>query len=260
MLQTRRSLVPQQKKTAAHANKITAGAHSPGGSLANLHAIMPFNIRTRKDVAMGIYKKILFIALLVAGSGSNTAGAPPGVLTPENANEARLNRLQPPDKVLDAIGARPGMTVAEIGAGHGRYAVQLAVRVGPNGRVYAEDIDPEALAHLRRRCRRWGLENVEAVLGEVIDPKLPAARLDLIWIVSSYHHFDDPVALLRNARFALKPGGRLAIGEWISIHETGRQGSTPESIIKQVESAGYVLVRTETFLKENNFLIYLFRR
>ena len=89
----------------------------------------------------------------------------PGVLAPENANEARLNRLQPPARVLDAIGVRPGMTVAEIGAGQGRYAVQLAVRVGTNGRVYAEDIDADALDHLRRRCQRWGLENVDVIHG-----------------------------------------------------------------------------------------------
>ena len=182
-----------------------------------------------------------------------------GVLAPENANEARLNRLQPPDRVLDAIGVRPGMTVAEIGAGQGRYAVQLAVRVGRGGKVYAEDIDADALDHLRRRCQRWGLENVETVLGDVNDPKLPAGRLDLIWVVSSYHHFDDPVALLRRARAALKADGRLAIGEWISIHEVGRHGTTSENIIKQMAAAGYVLERIETFLKANNFLIYVFR-
>ena len=63
------------------------------------------------------------------------------VLTPENANEARLNRLQPPDQVMDAIGIKPGMVVAEIGAGQGRYVVQIAARVGETGKVYAEDID-----------------------------------------------------------------------------------------------------------------------
>jgi ubiquinone/menaquinone biosynthesis C-methylase UbiE len=204
--------------------------------------------------------KILALFLLVLiGLNSGADGRATDVLTPENANEARLNRLQPPEKVLDAIGARPGMTVAEIGAGHGRYTVQLAVRVGPKGRVVAEDIDAAALEYLRQRCRRWGLENVEAVLGEVTDPKLPTGQLDLIWIVSSYHHFDDPVALLRRARSALKPNGRLAIGEWISIHETGRHGTTSANIIKQMEIAGYALERIETFLKANNFLIYIFR-
>jgi len=208
---------------------------------------------------MGIKRTILLVLFLFACLVGSRASEPQGVLTPENDNEARLNRLQPPDRVLDAIGVRAGMTVAEIGAGEGRYAVQLAVRVGGSGRVYAEDIDAGALAHLRRRCERWGLENVEIVLGDVTDPRLPEARLDLIWIVSSYHHFDDPVALLRRARSALKPGGRLAIGEWITIRETGRHGTTPENIVKQMETAGYALERIDDFLKANNFQIYLFR-
>jgi len=203
--------------------------------------------------------KFCFLSLMLLCSGLGSAGKSQDVLAPENANEARLNRLQPPDKVLDAIGVRPGMAVAEIGAGRGRYAVQLAVRVGAGGRVYAEDIDADALEHLRRRCQRWGLENVEIVLGDVTDPKLPVGRLDLIWIVSSYHHFADPVALLRRARPALKPGGRLAIGEWLSIHETGRESPTAEALIQQMNAAGYALERQETFLKENNFLISIFR-
>jgi ubiquinone/menaquinone biosynthesis C-methylase UbiE len=207
---------------------------------------------------MNVIKKILFLMLIFLCLGWTAAAAQTDVLTPENDNEARLNGLQPPARVLDAIGVRPGMTVAEIGAGNGRYAVQLAVRVGPGGKVYAEDIDGDALDHLRQRCRRWNLENVEAVLGEVTDPKLPAGRLDLIWIVSSYHHFDDPVALLGRARPALKAGGRLAIGEWISINESGRRGTSSEDIIKQMTSAGYVFERIDPFLKANNFLIYIF--
>ena len=196
--------------------------------------------------------------LVFAGMGLGFAGEQTDVLTPENANEARLNRLQPPDRVLDAIAVLPGMVVAEIGAGRGRYAVQLAVRVGRSGKVYAEDIDADALAYLRQRCQRWGLENVEVVQGDVNDPKLPAGQLDMIWIVSSYHHFDDPVALLRKARSALKPDGRLAIGEWISINEIGRHGTTSENIIKQMKTAGYAFERIDKFLKTNNFLIYLF--
>ncbi len=117
-------------------------------------------------------------------------------VAPENANEARLNRLQPPDKVMDIIGAAPGMTIAEIGAGQGRYVVNLANRVGPQGKVYAEDIDEASLRHCAERCRRNGFHNVETILGGFTDPKLPAEALDLIFIISSYHHFDDPVALI----------------------------------------------------------------
>lgn len=182
-----------------------------------------------------------------------------GVLAPENANEARLNSLQPPDKVMDAIGVSPGMVVAEIGAGRGRYVVQLAVRVGENGKVYAEDIDAEALKYLEKRCARWRLENVETIIGDVMDPKLPEGKLDLIFVISSYHHFEDPVALLRNARTALKPDGVLAIGEWFPTDERLQSGTTPEKMEAQMNAAGYRLERLETFLKANRMYIYIFR-
>jgi SAM-dependent methyltransferase len=175
-----------------------------------------------------------------------------GVLAPENANEARLNRLQPPDRVMDAIGVRPGMVGAEIGAGRGRYVVQLAVRVGESGKIYAEDIDAGALRYLEGRCARWGLDNVETIVGDVIDPKLPEGELDFIFVISAYHHFDDPVALLRKARASLKPDGMLAIGEWL-------QSTSPEELEAEMEAAGYRLERTETFLEAKGLYIYVFR-
>jgi ubiquinone/menaquinone biosynthesis C-methylase UbiE len=174
------------------------------------------------------------------------------VLTPENANEARLNRLQPPDQVMDAIGIKPGMVGAEIGAGRGRYVVQLAVRVGESGKIYGEDIDAAALRHLERRCERWGLDNVETILGDVNDPKLPEGELDFIFVISAYHHFDDPTALLGKARASLKPDGMLAIAEWV-------RSTSPEDVEAQMSAAGYKLERTETFLEENNLYIYVFR-
>jgi ubiquinone/menaquinone biosynthesis C-methylase UbiE len=174
------------------------------------------------------------------------------VLTPESANEARLNRLQPPDQVMDAIGIKPGMTVAEIGAGRGRYVVQIAVRVGETGKVYAEDIDEASLKHLEKRCAKWGLEHVEAIHGDVTDPKLPVGELDVIFVISAYHHFQDPVALMRNARPSLKPDGVVAIGEWLNA-------TSPEQVEAQMKTAGYKLERTETFLEKNNLYIYIFR-
>jgi ubiquinone/menaquinone biosynthesis C-methylase UbiE len=189
---------------------------------------------------------------LAAPARAQDTSSAEGVLAPENANEARLNRLQPPDQVLDAIGIQPGMIGAEIGAGRGRYVVQLAVRVGESGKVYAEDIDAAALRHLDQRCERWGLANVESVLGDATDPRLPSGELDFIFVISSYHHFSDPVALLQNARSALKPEGILAIGEWLS--ETA-----PEELEAQMSAAGFVLERTETFLERNGLYIYVFR-
>ena len=173
------------------------------------------------------------------------------VLTPENANEARLNRLQPPEKVMDAIGIKPGMVVAEIGAGHGRYVVQLAVRVGEKGKVYAEDIDSNALKHLENRCKKWGLKNVDTILGEVNDPKLPDNTLDVIFVISAYHHFQDPIELMKKARSGLTTDGVLAIGEWT-------RATSPEQVESQMNEAGYELVRTERFLESNGLYIYIF--
>jgi ubiquinone/menaquinone biosynthesis C-methylase UbiE len=181
------------------------------------------------------------------------------VLTPESSNEARLNRLQPPDQVMDAIGIKSGMTVAEIGAGRGRYVVQLAVRVGENGRVYAEDIHLPSLRHLKERCRRWNLDYVKVIQGDVTDPKLPEGELDLIFIISSYHHFDDPVTLMRNARSSLKPDGILAIGEWLPRDGGGSEYRSPEQMEEQLKEAGYRLERIETLLQKNNMNLYIFR-
>ncbi|NIN00382.1 MAG: methyltransferase domain-containing protein [candidate division Zixibacteria bacterium] len=201
---------------------------------------------------------VIILAFLMASVAAQNAQEQKGVLEPENANEARLNRLQPPDKVMDAIGVTPGMVMAEIGAGRGRYVVQFAVRVGEEGKVYAEDIDAAALEYLEKRCERWGLKNVETILGDVTDPKLPDGTLDLIFVISAYHHFEDPVALLRNARSALKPDGKLAIGEWFPTDERPG-GTSPEKMEAQMNAAGYKLERLETFLKANRLNIYIFR-
>jgi SAM-dependent methyltransferase len=203
--------------------------------------------------------KILALILFLALPGSGLAQQTSGVLEPESANEARLNRLQPPDQVMDAIGIEPGMVGAEIGAGRGRYVVQLAVRVGGAGKVYAEDIDARALRHLEQRCERWGLDHVHAIVGDVTDPKLPEGELDFIFIISSYHHFDDPVTLLRNARASLKPDGMLAIGEWLPEDEDDDHYNTPDEMEAEVGAAGYTLDRIETFLEDNNLYIYVFR-
>ena len=175
-----------------------------------------------------------------------------------DAWEERHNRKQPPDKVMDAIGVKSGMVVGEVGAGRGRYVVHMAKRVGPEGKVYANDIDRDALNYLRQRCQRDGIGNVITVPGEVSDPKLPEGRLDLIYIISTYHHLDDKIGLMRNIRSSLKPGGTFVIIE----NEPEKSGwpshTTPEKVvIAEATESGFELVRIESFLEEDN--IYIFR-
>src|ERR1022692_1559432 len=83
-----------------------------------------------------------------------------------------------PEGALDALGIRPGMVVADVGAGTGYMSLRLAKRVGPTGKVYANDLQPEMLARLRDNAAKAGLTNIETVQGEEADPKLPAGRMD----------------------------------------------------------------------------------
>ena len=119
-----------------------------------------------------------------------------------------------PDKALDAIGIRAGSTVADIGAGVGYFTWRLAERTGPQGKVYANDIQPEMLDRLRGNMAARGIRNVEPILGAVDDPHLPADRIDLALLVDVYHEFSEPQKMLRGIRASLRADGRLVLLEY----------------------------------------------
>lgn len=215
--------------------------------------------RSPKLHRAALFVFFVFFIFNSVGGGADGFLQQKSVLDPENENETRLNRLMPPEEVFKVVDISPGMIVAEIGAGKGRYVVQLAVRVGATGKVYAEDIDASALSYLESRCERWDLENVETILGEIEDPKLPEGELDLIMVVSSYHHFDDPVYLLRNARSALKPEGKLVVVEWIPWSRNDKEGTPPEKLKEEMNEAGYRLERLESLDLAKKLNIYIFR-
>ncbi|QDV34854.1 class I SAM-dependent methyltransferase [Tautonia plasticadhaerens] len=123
-------------------------------------------------------------------------------------------REERPDEMLDALGIEPGMAVADVGAGVGYHSLKMAERVGPEGVVYATDVQPEMLRMLRRRAQQAGAANVRPVLVTQDDPGLPEGQLDLILMVDVYHEVTDPEATLRGLREALKPGGRLVLVEF----------------------------------------------
>src|SRR4051794_33156327 len=119
-----------------------------------------------------------------------------------------------PETALEKIGIRNGQTVADVGAGSGYFTVRLARRVGPEGKVYAVDVQPEMLAILRKRLASQNLSNVEPVLGSESDPKLPKGALDLILLVDVYHELSQPQKMLRRMKTALKEDGRLVLLEY----------------------------------------------
>jgi precorrin-6B methylase 2 len=115
--------------------------------------------------------------------------------------------------LLDALDLRPGMCVADIGAGSGRLTVPMARRVAP-GVAYGTDIQPEMLAFLEARARKEGLPNLKGILGDTDDVMLPAGTVDVVLLVDAYHEFDRPWEMMRSIVRALKPGGRVALVEF----------------------------------------------
>lgn len=172
--------------------------------------------------------------------------------------EVRQTSQQPPEIVLKAIELKKGMVVGEIGAGRGRYSVILAGHVGEKGHIYANDIDKEDLEYLEFRCERDGIDNISIITGEEIDPLLPDNKLDMIFIVNSYHHFSQPVQLLKNAYPALKKSGTLAIMEGVPGKGYSGHTTPQKDLIRQMEEAGYAFDQVAAELEKDN--IYIFRK
>lgn len=150
---------------------------------------------------------------------------------PERKEEER------PDLVLAALDLKPGMKVADIGAGSGYYSSRIAERVGKEGIVYAVDVQPEMIEILRLQMKQRHVTNVTPILGTETDPKLPASALDLAIMVDVYHEFEYPYEMLAAIVKALKPGGRVAFVEF--------RGGDPAVPIKAVHTMTEAQVRKE---------------
>ena len=166
---------------------------------------------------------------------------------------------QQPDQIMDALLIAEGSTVADLGAGGGWFTIRLAGRVGPNGKVYAEDVQPEMIESIKRRVDRAQLKNVVPVLGTESDPRLPG-RLDAVLMVDSFHEMRQPVVMLRNVAAALKPTGRLGIVEFtkkgFGPGPPMEERVDPERVIRDADAAGLKLLSTETFLRYMYMLIF----
>jgi len=178
-----------------------------------------------------------------------------------NVCAAQSNRdaLLQPEKVMDAIGVKPGMVIGEGGAGEGYFTFKLSRRVGDTGRVYANDIVERVLRVIEKRCKREGIANITTILGEVDDSLFPKNALDMVIMVAAFHDFEKPVAWLENVKSCLKPRADLVIIE----RDPDKWGKgwnhllTKEEILSTVKKAGFKLVRVETFLSTHN--VYIFR-
>ncbi|QDU77122.1 Ubiquinone/menaquinone biosynthesis C-methyltransferase UbiE [Bremerella volcania] len=117
-------------------------------------------------------------------------------------------------KMLENLGVKPGMTICDMGCGNGFYSLKLAEMVGKEGKILAVDIQPEMLRLLKARAEEEGIENIELILGELDNPKLPEGKVDLILCVDVYHEFSHPVEMLAGMRQSLKPDGKIVLLEF----------------------------------------------
>lgn len=174
----------------------------------------------------------------------------------------RSERVQEeePDVALDALKLVPGSTVADVGAGSGYMTVRMAKRVGPAGKVYANDIQPQMLNLLRQRLDREKIPNVELVLGTYDDPRLPANSVDLILMVDVYHEFSQPQAMLRRMRESLKTGGRLVLLEYrkedpsIPIRPDHKMSVAEAKM--EIEAEGFTLGSVDGRLPRQHILVF----
>jgi len=169
---------------------------------------------------------------------------------------------QQPEMVIEALALEPGTRVAEIGAGDGYWLPWLSKAVGPQGLVYAVEVESAKIDALEQRVEDDGLANVEIILGRYEDPELPDASIDIAMTSKTYHHIENRVAYFRNLHTDLAPGGRIVHLDdrpdlpfplsWITSGHT----SDPATIEREMTEAGYQRLAEFDFIYPQSFLIY----
>lgn len=187
-----------------------------------------------------------------AGLAANLFPAPSRPVAPVISDRWRAEdereRVGEAARVIAWLGIKPGLTVADIGAGSGYYTVRLAARVGPTGRVLAQDVVPGYLAGLRDRVVRDRLSNVSIGLGDPGDPRLPARSTDVAVLIHMYHEIEQPFAFLANLVPALRPDARIGI---VDVDDATERHGTPRALLEcELAASGYRQVAFHWLLVE----------
>ena len=170
----------------------------------------------------------------------------------EFSTEAARDEAGEAEFVMDWAGIQPGTTVADIGAGEGYYTIRLSERVGPKGRVLAQDINRGALDRLGERVTREQLDNVAIKEGAVDDPRLPESSFDRIFMVHMYHEIEEPYAFLWRMRPALAKGGEVIVVD--RDRATDRHGIPPKLLFCEFDAVGYRLTGFTEQLKLGGYI------
>ena len=159
------------------------------------------------------------------------------IVTSAYSTEAVRDEHGEAERVLNRLGVKPGMRVADVGAGDGYYTVRLAKRLGPGGTIYAEDVTGSYLDRLGERLAREGIAGVTLVHGTPVDPRLPERSVDLALLAHMYHEVEQPYEFVYRLHAALRPGGRVAI---IDNDKPTREHGTPPALLRcELAAVGY---------------------
>ena len=171
---------------------------------------------------------------------------------------------QRPGELIKTMGLMPGMTVADVGTGVGYMLPYLSRRVGPAGRVLAEDIFDDFLAGAKETAETQKLENITFVKGTETDPNLPEGQVDMELVLDAYHHFDYPEKMLAALRKALKPDGKLVVVEYYKRESAMPNGRALTHIrldmpdlIKEIEANHFHLIMEKEHIKNVQYILVL---
>jgi FkbM family methyltransferase len=167
---------------------------------------------------------------------------------------------QQPEKVVQALGIRHGMVVADLGAGTGYFSRHLARAVGSRGSVLAVDTEPRMVAQLRARAEQEQTKNVIPILASADNPRLPTAGVDVVLVVDTYHHLDDRVRYFRTLRDALRRGGRVVVIDWqrreLPVGPPLEHKLARKRVLREMDAAGYAVVAEPAFLPYQYFIVF----
>ena len=167
---------------------------------------------------------------------------------------------QKPAELVKALAIRPGMAVADLGAGTGYFSRRLSAAVGPDGTVFAVEPEPKLLAYLRERAEREKTANVVPVLASLDDPRLPPRAVDLVLVVDTFHHIDGRIAYFRALQRALRRGGRVAVVDWhkrpLPVGPEPAHKLAREQVVDEMRAAGYALVAEPDVLPYQYVLVF----
>jgi ubiquinone/menaquinone biosynthesis C-methylase UbiE len=221
----------------------------------------------RRRVLAGVFAWVMAAAILASAQATGTHPVSGRRFAPvmgfggaDWLDRVERQEEEAPEKALDAIGIQKGSTVADIGAGSGYMTVRLAARVGPGGTVYANDLQAPMLNRLQQRLAREHVTNVTLVQGDVDDPRLPPAAIEMALLVDVYHELSAPQVMLRRIRDALQPGGRLVLLEYrkedpaIPIKPEHKMSVAEAKL--EVEAEGFTLTRVDEGLPRQHILIF----